>query len=194
MCTKQQLFSPSWKLWPPLPCKIKEKTQNHLNQPWLLLHFKWNYLSCFCQMSPILQLFWPLMKTTYSKLTLGVYCAIHVHGVVNISIPPGATRLGRRSRNWDGLCNLHSRFAATTQPNCPKSKGKEHASPRWKCVRLRSYIVSRKERNQNYIMSEKGMLWGSGFWLYQNDTNGKLCKVLKYKLLQTCSQFYHEQM
>jgi len=65
----------------------------------------------------------------FFQLTFGVNSSIQELGDVITKVPPGATRDGNLSRNWYGLGRRQTKFAARTQPNCPKSVGKLQASP-----------------------------------------------------------------
>ena len=65
----------------------------------------------------------------FFQLTFGVNSSIQELGDVITKVPPGATRDGNLSRNWYGLGRRQTKFAARTQPNCPKSDGKLQASP-----------------------------------------------------------------
>ena len=65
----------------------------------------------------------------FFQLTFGVNSSIQELGDVMTKVPPGATRDGNFSRNWYGLGRRQTKFAARTQPNCPKSVGKLQASP-----------------------------------------------------------------
>ena len=65
----------------------------------------------------------------FFQLTFGVNSSIQELGDVMTKVPPGATRDGNLSRNWYGLGRRQTKFAARTQPNCPKSVGKLQASP-----------------------------------------------------------------
>lgn len=67
------------------------------------------------------------------QFPIGVNSSSHVQGVANTSSPPGFTRLANRVSNRSGSGSRHSKFAACTRSNVPRSSGKAIASP-WRNV------------------------------------------------------------